>query len=269
MSTEVSQLSESVARALSTEQTSGEQPPNTALRKQKQNKTQSHFEATTKLFRDWAGSTGSHGSEEPMLDAGVNSGLVNSLPFVTTGFWRTFALSLQNPWVRWFGGKVQLGQERKKDTFSSCFMQLLSQPFFLLCKVRHRFTKLPSAQSWAIHFKAGTHFQGLNLINKQLTSIKFFGNAVFPTKFLPRWCSASPTMKEGGSNKLHFPFQIQIHTASWYLYLLRKLMSYSNILEKLNNFCRHRCKFRTSGHLHSTGSCYYWPTYKYYCAQCH
>lgn len=38
-------------------------------------------------------------------------------------------------------------------------MQLLSQSFFLLCKIRHRFTKLSSGQSWAIHFKTAIHFQ--------------------------------------------------------------------------------------------------------------
>lgn len=58
-------------------------------------------------------------------------------------------------------------------------------------------------------------------------------------------------MKEGGSNKLHFLFQVQIHNASWYSYLRRKLIACSNILEKLNDFCKHRCRFRTSGHLHS------------------
>lgn len=98
-----------------------EEPPNMALRKQNQT-SKSHFEATTVLFRGltdcW--STGSRGPEKPMLDAGVNSCLVNNLLFITTDFWRIFALSLQNPWVRWFGGKIQLTR-KKKRYFSNMF----------------------------------------------------------------------------------------------------------------------------------------------------
>lgn len=136
-----------------------------ALRKQNQNRTLnlilkplSCFWRPDSLLEHRAGSTGSRGSEEPMIDAGVNSCLVNRLLFTTTGIWRTFALSLQNPWSDGFGEKHNLS--KRKGIFLSCFMQLLSQPFFLLQKIRHRFTKLPSGQSWAIHFKAAPHFQG-------------------------------------------------------------------------------------------------------------